>query len=86
MEQISQGCPALDKLTLGMDGAQLPSGILKPLRKHTSLQQLSIGSVSLSDADIIALATFSNLKHVHLHPDISKDVLEVLQTLTISRN
>lgn len=80
MAAIGQGCPTLEKLTLGMYGAELADGLLMPLRKHSNLEYLKIGAdESLSDNDLLALCTFLGLKQLQLRFIVSDDLLEMLE-------
>ncbi|KAJ8652396.1 hypothetical protein O0I10_011976 [Lichtheimia ornata] len=80
MEEIGQGCPALENLILGMDGAELADGLLPPLRRHPNLKWLKIGADEpLSNHDLMALCTFRSLKELILLFTITEvDLLEML--------
>lgn len=76
---IGKGCPALEKLILGLPNSMVADGLLKPLRVHPNLECLKIGTGSLSADDAIALCTFRNLKKLQLECHVSDDLLEMLQ-------
>ncbi|KAJ8652704.1 hypothetical protein O0I10_011649 [Lichtheimia ornata] len=79
MDEMAQGCPALEKLILGLPEAELPDDVLKPWRRHQNLKCLKFGAESLTANDAITLCTFSNLKTLQLECDASDDLLEVLR-------
>lgn len=79
IECISEGCPSLEKLTLGVYGAELVGGVLIPLRKHPNLKFLKIGAASLPDTNLLALCTFRNLKQLELECFVPDDLREILQ-------
>lgn len=79
MAEIGQGCPVLENLTLGVDGADLADGLLVPLRNHPNIKWLRIGAAdSLSVEDLVALCTFRDLTKLILSFNAADDVLEML--------
>lgn len=79
LEEIGRGFPALNELTLGVDGSEMAHGLLKTLRLHPNLKCLRIGASSLSDNDLVALCKFRNLKYLHLQCAVPKDLVAILQ-------
>ncbi|CDS06486.1 hypothetical protein LRAMOSA09014 [Lichtheimia ramosa] len=79
LEEISQGCPALEDLGLSLRDAQVEQSLIEPLRQHPHLTRLRIRARSLCDDAIIALATFPNLERLELYCNVSDDLLEILQ-------
>ncbi|CDH54822.1 predicted protein [Lichtheimia corymbifera JMRC:FSU:9682] len=79
MKEISQGCPSLEKLTLGAFGSMLADGLLMPLRTHPNLKCLDVGDHPLSNHNMMALCTFRNIKQLELHYPVPTDLREILQ-------
>ncbi|KAJ8652706.1 hypothetical protein O0I10_011651 [Lichtheimia ornata] len=79
MKEIAQGCPALEKLTLGGHRDTLDDGMVRLWRDHSNLKYLRIGAESLSNNDATALCTFRNLKQLQLQCDVSDDLLDLLE-------
>lgn len=65
--EISQGFPALEKLTIGFWHANLSEGVLKPLYKLPNLKCLRIQGQSIHDSDLVALTTFPSLEDSIFH-------------------
>lgn len=67
MAEISQGCPALEKLWIASWCADFPQGILKPLCQLTNLKWLRIEAESICESDLVSLTTFPSLKELYLY-------------------
>lgn len=66
LEELGRGCPALEKLALGMDGADMVEGIIKPLRQIRNLKDIRVGGATVFDSDLVILASFPRLEHLFL--------------------
>lgn len=66
LEELGRGCHALEKLTLGMDGADMVEGIIKPLRQIRNLKDIRMGGATVFDSDLVILASFPRLEHLFL--------------------
>lgn len=78
LEDLGRGCPALEKLTLGMDGADMVEGIIKPLRQIWNLKDIRMGGATVFDSDLVVLASFPRLEHLFLQcmvPDRMREML-----------
>lgn len=82
-EEIGQGCPALEKLTLGMDGAtKLVEGVMMPLRHLQKLKFVRIMAQKLSGADLAVLAAIPSLEELYLHCHVEDFMIKALDTGT----
>ncbi|CDH54806.1 predicted protein [Lichtheimia corymbifera JMRC:FSU:9682] len=81
-EEIGQGCPALEKLTLGMDGAELVDGVMMPLRHLEKLKFVRIMAQKLSGADLAVLAAIPSLEELYLHCRVENFMIRALDTGT----
>lgn len=78
---LGQGCPALEKLTLGKSCARFADGLIKPLCTLPNLKHLRIGASLLSQPDLFALIEFPKLERLDLYyavPD--KNIMEMLRS------
>lgn len=79
-EEIRQGCHALEKLTLGMEGSEFCEGVLKPLCHLPNLKWLRLSAGGLSSTDLICLLAFPSLQEVSFRYSISDFDFNLLRT------
>lgn len=77
--EIVQGCPALEELRLDLENTEMPQGLLEPLRR-LSVKCLRIDAASISNADLLVLASFNSLERLYLRCDIPDDMLVLLKS------
>ncbi|KAJ8652403.1 hypothetical protein O0I10_011983 [Lichtheimia ornata] len=79
LENIGRDCPSLESLTVGtIQGSDVTDGVIRALCQHPKLKRLTIGTRSISAADLFALPTFPSLERLRLQkstPDSTKDIL-----------
>ncbi|KAJ8652698.1 hypothetical protein O0I10_011643 [Lichtheimia ornata] len=79
-EEIGEGCHALEKLTLGVDGSEFYEGILPPLCHVPNLKWLRLSARGLSYTDLLCLLAFPSLEEVSLRHSISDSSFNLLRT------
>lgn len=80
LEEIGQGCPSLEELTLGLEETEMAEGLLAPLRQLSNLKCLTLGAWEICNTDFLVLASFNNLERLYLRCDISDDMLVLLES------
>ncbi|KAJ8652710.1 hypothetical protein O0I10_011655 [Lichtheimia ornata] len=78
-EEIGQGCPALEELTLGMDGAEFVEGFMEPLRHLQKLKCIRIRAQVLPTPDFAILVTIPSLEWIYLHCNVPDFMVRVLR-------
>ncbi|CDS06918.1 hypothetical protein LRAMOSA09441 [Lichtheimia ramosa] len=76
--EISQGFPALEKLTIGLWHAVFAEGVLMPLYHIPNLKCLEVQAKLVHDCDLVVLAGLSSLKELYLYckvPDFIREML-----------
>lgn len=78
MTEISQGCPALEKLSIASWREDFPQGILKPLYQLPNLKWLRIEAGSICESDLLSLTTFPSLKELYLYCKVPGPIRKML--------
>ncbi|CDH54785.1 predicted protein [Lichtheimia corymbifera JMRC:FSU:9682] len=81
LEMISQGCPALEELTLGWrtDPYEFGLGIIPLFSQHSNLKCLKIGPSCTPDlSDLVMMATYPSLECLYLHCDVPTSIMTIL--------
>lgn len=82
METISQGCQALEDLTLGWRTGchDFGLGVISSFSQHSNLKYLTIGSSRTVDpSDLVIMVTFPSLERLYLHCDVPTNIMNVLR-------
>lgn len=82
LEMISQGCPALEELTLGWrtDPYEFGLGIIPLFSQHSNLKCLKIGPSCTPDlSDLVMMATYPSLERLYLHCDVPTSIMTILR-------
>lgn len=80
LEEIGQGCPSLEELTLGLEETEMAEGLLAPLRQLSNLKCLTLGAWEICNTDFLVVASFNSLERLYLRCDISDDMLVLLES------
>ncbi|KAJ8651205.1 hypothetical protein O0I10_013341 [Lichtheimia ornata] len=86
MEEIGQGCPALEELTLGKYNCDIGDGIIGSFCQHSNIKCLKIGSRSLSSVSLMLLtSTFSSLEQLYVRCNLPESVMMMLKNKHVSK-
>lgn len=78
--EISQGCLALEKLSIALWCVDFPQGILKSLCELPNLKWLRIEAGSICESDLVSLTTFPSLQELYLYCKVPDPIREMLHS------